>query len=354
MDLNISKLKDLDIEELDPGKFIDNNAWATVVKQLKELKIFIDEMVRIIQIKDIIIPDIFRINALNYAESFVDIVNKFTQKADGTGVTQVKQKQALVAELNGLYMQWLLKVNEQPGQVNFLDTYSTLRNLDYTNANEELAALKKLKSESKEYIDGEKAKLEELMQDVLSDKTSLKTIMDEAQISASKITISDYAKIFETDSKNSNIASYIWLGVGFVVSIAFIWVLIVTKGYEKLNTESLINIGESKIVKYHISAILVKGLLIAVQIYLISFSFRQYSINKHLATLNKHRENAFNSFKLFIESISKDDTSTRNNLMLQLAKSVYDHVSSGYIGDKDQKVNSGIVEITKMMDSVKG
>ena len=44
---------------------------------------------------------------------------------------------------------------------------------------------------------------------------------------------------------------------------------------------------------------------------------------------------------------------TRNSLMLQLAKSIYEQTATGYIGDKGQNVNSGIVEITKMIGANK-
>ena len=94
-------------------------------------------------------------------------------------------------------------------------------------------------------------------------------------------------------------------------------------------------------------------MIFAVQIFVISFSFRQYSINKHLSTINKHRQNGLNSFKLFVESINKEDYESRNSLMLQLAKAIYKKTTTGYINDKNQGVNSGIIEITKMIGANK-
>jgi hypothetical protein len=66
-----------------------------------------------------------------------------------------------------------------------------------------------------------------------------------------------------------------------------------------------------------------------------------------------YRQNGFNSYKLFIETVSKDDVETINNLMLQLAKAIYDQTITGYISDKNPNINSGIVEITKMISSNK-
>ena len=54
-----------------------------------------------------------------------------------------------------------------------------------------------------------------------------------------------------------------------------------------------------------------------------------------------------------MESINKEDYESRNSLMLQLAKAIYEQTSTGYINDKNQGVNSGIIEITKMIGANK-
>ena len=92
-----------------------------------------------------------------------------------------------------------------------------------------------------------------------------------------------------------------------------------------------------------------KVLVIAVVIFLMSFSFKQYSINKHLQTLNTQRQKALNSYKLFTTSISKDDTNSHNALMIQVAKAIYEPQSTGFLNEKGQQVNSGLVEITKLI-----
>jgi hypothetical protein len=50
----------------------------------------------------------------------------------------------------------------------------------------------------------------------------------------------------------------------------------------------------------YLPQIIQKIAVLAVLIYLIRFSFKQFSINKHLYTINKHRENVLNSFKFLL------------------------------------------------------
>ena len=57
--------------------------------------------------------------------------------------------------------------------------------------------------------------------------------------------------------------------------------------------------------------------------------------------------------KLFLESINKEDINTRNTLMLHLAKAIFEQTNTGFISDKNDAINAGIIEITKMIGSTK-
>ena len=141
-------------------------------------------------------------------------------------------------------------------------------------------------------------------------------------------------------------------GIGFI--ILFFTSLLFTNWYDKFPTETIyVDEAGNETVKYEISHILTKLLMFAVQIFIISFSFKQYSIRRHISTINKHRQNGLDSFKLFTDSINKEDTMTRNALMLQLAKAIYEQTNTGYISDQNQNINSSLIEITKMIDAAK-
>ena len=56
-----------------------------------------------------------------------------------------------------------------------------------------------------------------------------------------------------------------------------------------------------------------------------------------------------NSYRLFLESVDKNDKAERYTLMKVLASAVYEHVNTGFITEKNQPPKSGIVELTKLM-----
>ena len=243
-----------------------------------------------------------------------------------------KKKAELFFDFDRWYFNYVFSPSNGK-EFGFFDTYNIIKNLEKINYQEE------------------KIVIEELKQKLISDSASINTILKELQKKASKITMSDYAKIFGDESKKHNTASYIWLGAGIALAVLFFCLLLCTNWLNKFPTEDVSATGE--FIKYNIGHLLVRLLIYAVLIFMISFAFRQFSIGRHLQTVNKHRQNGLDSFKLFVESISKDDKETRNNLRLQLAKAIYEQTSTGYISDKNQSINSGIVEITKMIGANK-
>jgi hypothetical protein len=174
------------------------------------------------------------------------------------------------------------------------------------------------------------------------------SILDELEKKAVSVSTSDYAEIFQNQSHQYKKSSRKWALSGVIIFIFFLILVFKFHVFDNLPTETLVD-GH---VMYHVSNIILKITSIALIVFFISFSIRQFSINRHLCTINKHRQNALNSYKLFIETISPNDTVNRHNLMLQLAKAIYDQTNTGYISDKGNNVNGSIVEITKLMRGV--
>lgn len=328
MELTIDNFRDIQTRQIEAGSFVDKKQWEASINKLDSLKVFIDEMIRIIKINDNI-PEYLKNNANSYATRFIGFIQRITEDIKGQPAEIANKKEQILRELDGWYKECIEKLNYRPEQLGFYETFNTLMNLDKNNFVTEYTEINNLKNK------------------ILSDKNSIDTIFKELQKKTSSITMSDYAKIFGTESSLSNKASWIWLFVGIGLVILFLSLLLFTEWYDKFPTEDVLSDGIT--IKYNITNLLIKLLIFAVQIFMISFSFKQYSISKHLSTINKHRQNGLDSFKLFVESISKEDTETRNSLMLQLAKAIYEQTSTGYISDKNQGVNSGIIEITKMI-----
>lgn len=332
MELTIENFRNLNLRQIEISNFVDKQIWNQSIEKLSELKLFIDEMLRIIN-SNTQIPKTLVENTNTYANNLLKLVEQLSEDTKGHASEIVNKKEQIVREIDEWHRNCIIRSNNNSQSIGFYDTFNTLKNLEKGNYENELNEIKTIKNR------------------ILSDKESVDTILKELQKKTSTVTMSDYAQVFSSESDTHNKNSRNWLIVGILLIIFFLCVLLFTDFYDKFKTEEILSDG--KTIKYNISNLLIKLLIFAVQIFVISFSFRQYSINKHLSTINKHRQNGLNSFKLFVESINKEDYESRNSLMLQLAKAIYEQTSTGYINDKNQGVNSGIIEITKMIGANK-
>lgn len=173
-------------------------------------------------------------------------------------------------------------------------------------------------------------------------------ILEELQKRTSEYPVSDYAGVFETESNKNKIFAKNWLYCGIGLSIIFILSIILFSAFGWF--EIVIRDVAGKLLYYNFSNLFTKVVLVAIQVFFISFSFKQFNVNKHLETLNKHRQNALNSYKLFQQSIIGNDNGSHNALMIQVAKSIYEHPqSTGFLNENGQQMNSGIVELTKII-----
>jgi hypothetical protein len=146
---------------------------------------------------------------------------------------------------------------------------------------------------------------------------------------------SDSAKGKRGDAQTWLLAA-VWAIVVFIIFIYFIDGIM---PIDKKETNSTVIVIEY----------LRRLLLVSFFLYVITFMFRQYSIHKHLATVNKHRENTLNSFKLFIQSIDSSDSDVKNTIVKEIAKAIYESGETGYISLKQGASDSSsiVTEITK-------
>jgi hypothetical protein len=178
-------------------------------------------------------------------------------------------------------------------------------------------------------------------------------LLSSLQEKAKAISLHDYATVFSKQSKmHSNWgwkpgASQAWLFVtlGFIgLFVLFIY---------KVDTFYPIKVNGVSATVITIQYI-TRALIISFQIYIISFCAKQFNIQQHLATVNKHRENTLNSYKLFIDSLGDTDTAIKPALMMEVAKAIYDSGQTGYLGSNDKSDNStSMIEMTKYISSNK-
>lgn len=193
----------------------------------------------------------------------------------------------------------------------------------------------------------------DLMSSQVQDRiTKADTLIQALNKKASEEVVANYAKIFEEEEGINEKLSKKWFITSISVATAFLIFILASSYFDFLNVYHGTTNASLGTINY--SNLTSKIIIVSVWLYFISFSFKQYSINKHLQTLNSHRKNALNSYKLFSGSIDTEDAASRNALMLQVAKAIYEYNTTGYLSNKQAEgSNSGLLEITKYISDNK-
>lgn len=153
--------------------------------------------------------------------------------------------------------------------------------------------------------------------------------------------LADYALEYKTAEAKNNEMSKIWLWTGVIscfIFIALVVFSILCNWFpSKLKLDTIVNNITTSHEIVNIPVLVTKVLLVSLLIFLIAFCFRQYSIYKHLATLNQHRKNAFNSYTLFAAAIGDKDIDAKRALLMSLAKTIHEATNSGFLSLKQSE-----------------
>ena len=166
-------------------------------------------------------------------------------------------------------------------------------------------------------IDNEsKAKLENLDALILKQENQL-----------AEISISDYVKIFEDQAKVHQEGAKdwfwgtVWLAVGFIVIFFGLWFLIKPAG------DQLAAVLQNFIIK---------GFLLSVFYMLLNRSIKNYTAEKHLEIVNRHRKNALATFEAFADAAG-ENRDTRDHVLMAATDAIFDTNQSGYLSVKTSR-----------------
>jgi ribosomal protein S20 len=298
------------------------NKTGEVADKIIEILSLVDEMIDATK-NTANIPGFLQESMGFYTGQFLELFDEletiiYQPKVDTTTLDNFKIK----------FNQWHTKcVLNQPGSSHpgFLDTYNTIKHFGRRG----------LREQDTKKADG--ISMQELSDKILETKNT----QDKIRKIVAQESVSNYSKVFGEASKKYKDASTMWIIIGCAAIVGLFGLALLAPWEALLPIE-----GPSS---YNISNIIIKSLLFGVVIFFISFSFKQYSANKHNSVLNLQRQTAMNSYKLFLESIDEKDKAERYTLMKVLASAVYEHVNTGFINEKNQAPKPGIVELTRMM-----
>lgn len=306
---------------------LGEKCFEDIEQEINDLKKLIDEMVEISENKDL--PKGLDQNLSRILQKFVSFAKRITEYSFD-GDNNFRERDKIVNEIRNYYEG--IFSDDNNNQNNFLSTYNAIKNFGYDELNTLKSQLSTFKEKAKDKLD-----------EVSEASETLKT-------EASKITVSDYANIFEEQadkhssfrfSPNFSIgASEKNFIAGAIALIVFLCLIINIDFWQPTDATS----WETMLPFY-----LRKFVILSILVFIIRFTFKQFMINKHLATLNKHRQNTLNSFRLFIESISSDDPSVKDLLLVEVSRAIYEQGKTGFLNEsaKQDSNSPSIFELTK-------
>ena len=280
-----------------------------------------------------------------YLESIQSLIGEFNEHAKSIKTYNIDQdpsnfqiRNRIITQIQNWY-QFVFRGHDNNRKVNnYLQVYNSLKILN-------LISLEKSKSQ-----------IDKLIRDTNDTDKKAQEILKLLQVKASAESVQEYSSIFKNQAlRHSNFAFKIkpfhfklgnaeyWLIISILLILGF--------AYFIFNVNTIFPIDLNQKTSIVTVELITRLLIISFVIYLVTFSFKQFNIQKHLHTLNKHRQNTLNSFKLFIESLDQGDTVTRNALMMEVAKAIYEAGQSGYISSKDGGESApSIIEMTRYMN----
>lgn len=96
--------------------------------------------------------------------------------------------------------------------------------------------------------------------------------------------------------------------------------------------------------------ILGRIVVVSLGIFLISFAFKQFRINMHLYTLNKHRANTLKSFEYLTKAPDKLEPASYNAILMKVAESIYEAGQTGYVAVSESNNDMpSIIDMSKII-----
>ncbi len=200
--------------------------------------------------------------------------------------------------------------------------------------------LKKRKNEINSYFNELKNKISEVDKIEKGFNEKINSILSAAEEASAKIGVSKHQSIFLNESNNHKKASKSWLImfiISIIITIAFsisILFLIPYKDFANLPTSTIINLSFSKLIIFTMLS------------YFVYSCNKNYKAHRHGCVLNKHRQNALQTFETFINATK--DKQVKDAVLLHAAQTIFSTQKTGYLtNEPEPQSNTTVLEIIK-------
>lgn len=142
--------------------------------------------------------------------------------------------------------------------------------------------------------------------------------------------ISQYKSIFADQAKRHKNAAWAWLGVTGVLTLIF----------SAIFSWLLKDLGPAESQLFVIlQNFLAKGFFLSLIYLLLHRSIKNYTAQKHLEIINRHRQNALETFDAFVAA-AEGNRETRDAVLLAATDAIFDANQSGYLSVKTSRSDS--------------
>ncbi|MFN2526946.1 MAG: hypothetical protein ABR505_11905 [Actinomycetota bacterium] len=179
------------------------------------------------------------------------------------------------------------------------------------------------------------------LQQIEDNRDSSDAILEAQKEASAETGVASFAKIFGEQATHHEDRARTWLIASVLLSVVFagvIWWVI---------ADLLNRLDAPEDVQGNVQFFLTKLLLVLVASGVLYQVFRQFSIQMHLFTLNKHRENCLTAFRAFYEAT--DDPQVKDSVLIQATRAIFEAGDTGYVGGRDAG-HPNVIEITRVME----
>lgn len=171
-------------------------------------------------------------------------------------------------------------------------------------------------------------KAEEELSFIRSMRVQVDKILESSRKASSTIGISAYSTVFEEQADEHKKMARRWLIASIVMLIALLSISIY------MFSQTLSMLGNENLEPLNLFALSVAKLVFLSILY---YSFYQivknFNINKHLYTINRHRSNVLKTFESFMSST--DDSKIRDTVLIKACDSIFSVGDTGYFANKE-------------------
>lgn len=185
-------------------------------------------------------------------------------------------------------------------------------------------------------------KAESELTEIQKIKNNVEELLESTKKATAQTGLNVFSKVFDDQAEENKNLSKKWL----IISIVLLFILITIHILIMLESAFLLSKNMNPI--QSLTLLIARILPVTLGYYALYQSVKNYNVNMHLYTVNRHRSNVLKTFESFVKST--DDPRNRDAVLIKAAESIFSPGDSGYLSNKDTKEG---LEFVQFIDSLR-